>query len=153
MWESSSWPFSIQQEPSGPDRTLRTDPFDKVIGRLSLIPVRQDNRGDVNIVKAESPVAFFTMEMDMHVLIVIGIMTQAKLIASSFGILDGMNQMVGLEEIQASEYSGFIYAADLVLQFHEVKRPAGIIQGSGDQQPVRRSLDAMLLQELQYKCT
>ena len=59
----------------------------------------------MDIVKTESAMAFLTIEVDMGVFVVIGVMAVTQLIPGSFHIFYRMHEMVILESHQAPEYS------------------------------------------------
>ncbi len=68
--------------------TLRTDSFHKIVAGPGIIALRKDNRGDVDIVKAEGSVASFAIEMDVGIFVMIGIVAQTQFIAGSFHIFN-----------------------------------------------------------------
>jgi hypothetical protein len=86
--------------------------------------------------------------MHVRILVVIRIMTQAKLVAGSFHVFYGMDEMVLLESAETAEYSRFVYRLYLVFQLHEAQRTTCFRESYGDQYPVRRSLDSVLPEEL-----
>ena len=122
----------------------------EVIGSPGIISFRKGYRRDVDVVKAESPVAFLTIEMYMGVLIMIGIVAPAKLVPGSFCILDRMDKVILLEKSKAAEYSGLVDAADLPFKFHQAQWPVLVAEGPGHQKPVGGHLDSMSLKEFFY---
>ena len=99
--------------------TLRTDSFHKIVTGPGIISFRKDHRGDVDIVKAEGSVASFTIEMDVGILVIIGIVAQTQFITGSLHVLNGMDKMMFLEGVQAAENPGLVDSLDPVLQFHK----------------------------------
>lgn len=73
----------------------------------------------MDIVKTESTVASFAIEMDVGIFVMVGIVAQTQFISGSFHILNGMDKMVFLEGVQAAENPGLVNSLNPVLQFHQ----------------------------------
>lgn len=125
-----------------------TDSFEKVVGRPGIITFRQGHWRDMDVVETECTMAFLAVEMHMGILVMGSIMAETKLIPGTFNILDRVDEMMLLENGEATEYPGLVYRSDAFFQLHHAQWPAGIIESPGHQQPVSCSLDSMLLKEV-----
>lgn len=130
--------------------TLRTDSFHKIIAGPGVITFWKDHRRNMDIVKTESTVTSFAIEMDMGIFVMIGIVAQTQFITGPFHVFNGMDKMMILEGVQAAENTGLVNSLDPVLQFHQAQRALLVLERLGHQQTVGGNLDSMFFQVLLY---
>ena len=99
--------------------TFRTDSLHKIIACPGIISFRKDHWRYMDIVKTESTVASFAIEMDVGIFVMVGIVAQTQFITGPFHVFNGMDKMMILEGVQAAENTGLVNSLNPVLQFHQ----------------------------------
>lgn len=102
-----------------------------------------------NLVKAECAATPLTMEMEVQVVIQVLVMASTQFVTDTTAILDGMDEMVLMEECHSPENTGLVNRADNLFQLGERKRTPRIRQRLNHQNAIRGRPDAVPFHQIE----
>lgn len=127
---------------------MRTNAFYQKINAMLLIPQRQGNGRNWNLMEAIGLVATFTEEMHMLIFVLFLIMTVAELIFSAaVPVFYGMHQMMRMEKHEGTEDIGFVDGKNGIFQFLHRYRSLRYPQGLDDDDTIGGGFDTTLQQQ------
>lgn len=131
--------------------TVGAKALDHIVDGIHLESLRQVDLGDSRFVEAEGTVAELAIEVG--VLVVNGAFVVAVadfVFQHAAAVLDGVDEVVLLEQGERAEYGAAVGRLHAVFQFAQRKRLPGLLQLLVDEQAHGRELHAAMCQSLFY---
>ena len=102
-----------------------------------------------NLVKAKRAATPLAMEMKVQIVIHVLVMASTQFVTDTTAILDGMDEMVLMEECHSPENTGLVNRADNLFQLGERKRTPCIRQRLNHQNTIRGRPDAVPFHQIE----